>query len=907
MAEQTEQTEQAGQAEAVVGKITGLLNEEKWTRAALNNYTISNFKELDAVLEEVFASEAEEDVLEAAEEHLGHTKNSIIGLYISGIIVLSRQIVNDTNLISLIRIFSDNHKWNIVEYLANRILQYGENKTALQTLAECYRNENQEEKVYDVWERLIRVDYEEADIVRHLAEYKMDQGETDDAIDYYKKALHRYINKKSFTSIRDIWHILINNIPEETEFFYHAEGKVAKTISPDRSVQLLEDLHPYFQGEKNWNTAIDIIKRILEYDPKNAEARKNIIECYKNKYKGHSHLEEYIKVSNLAQSWRNVHDAISDFEKHIAFDAGNFVFHRSWGVGRIKSIKDDEIVIDFVKRRSHSMSLKMAVNALDILGKQHIWVLKSVTKKEKLKKKVKEDPSWALRTIIRSYNNAADMKKIKNELVPAILTNGEWTTWSTEARKILKTDSSFGNLPDKLDHFVVRDQPISFEEKTFNKFKAEKDFFDRIDTINDFMNEERADTDSDFFREMFEYFASFLKTSTTVNEYVVASNLLIKRILHFFPYLNPGVNLDFREMYTQIEDIDDIFNKLNNNDLRKDFILQIRKHIKNWPDIYVRLFPNYLNRQIIDQLRESGHIEKLEELIFSVYDNYREYREPFVWIAKNCADEEWFKDINITYEKILIAMIHLLAITYRDINNRRDVSFNRKVNRQIQNFLFKENRLQEFILTVDEDSISRIYTLVEDVKDLDPSITISLKHKIIEKYPDFKFFGKTTTDRVSRGFYTTSDSYDKKQKKLQHIIDVEVPENSKEIGEARELGDLKENAEYKAAKERQVILSNTVTKLKEDIEKAQVLSMDDIDTSVIGFGTKVTLKNEESGEKEVYTIMGPWESDPSNQVLSYMSPFGGELSGHKTGDTFEFTINNKNYKYTVEKIEPVKL
>jgi transcription elongation factor GreA len=160
---------------------------------------------------------------------------------------------------------------------------------------------------------------------------------------------------------------------------------------------------------------------------------------------------------------------------------------------------------------------------------------------------------------------------------------------------------------------------------------------------------------------------------------------------------------------------------------------------------------------------------------------------------------------------------------------------------------------------------------------------------------------------VSTGFYTTSESYDKKQKRLQHIISVEVPENSKEIGEARELGDLKENAEYKAAKERQVNLSNTVTKLKEDIEKAQVLSMDDIDDSVIGFGTKVMLKNEESEEQEEYTIMGPWESDPSNQVLSYMSPFGGELSGHKEGDTFEFTINNKKYKYTVEKIEPVKI
>ena len=81
-----------------------------------------------------------------------------------------------------------------------------------------------------------------------------------------------------------------------------------------------------------------------------------------------------------------------------------------------------------------------------------------------------------LKTIIKSFGNAVDMKRIKSELVPGILTPGEWTTWSNEARKILKTDSDFGNLPDKVDFFVVRDTPITYEEKTFNKFKAENNF-----------------------------------------------------------------------------------------------------------------------------------------------------------------------------------------------------------------------------------------------------------------------------------------------------------------------------------------------------------------------------------------------------------------------------------------------
>ncbi len=101
---------------------------------------------------------------------------------------------------------------------------------------------------------------------------------------------------------------------------------------------------------KEWDTAIDILKNILVFDTKDSDTRSEIIYCFRQKYSYHSQVEEYIRVSNLSQKWRNINEAISDFEKHISFDAGNFVFHRSWGIGRIKSIKGDNVVIDFIKK-----------------------------------------------------------------------------------------------------------------------------------------------------------------------------------------------------------------------------------------------------------------------------------------------------------------------------------------------------------------------------------------------------------------------------------------------------------------------------------------------------------------------------------------------------------------------------
>lgn len=896
-------------SEKLLDSISELLNEEKWTRATLNNYTVGNFKELDKILDEVFQNETEEDVVQLCDEHLQHTKNSIIALYISGVLNLSRQTVDDTNLIMLISIFTDNHKWNIVEYLCQRILEFGENKSALRTLADCYNNENQPERMYEVWERLIRVDYEEADIVKHLAQKKEKDGEAEEAVNYYKKALHRYINKKVFTSIKEVWGKLLQLAPEETEFFYHAEGKIAKAISEDRAVQLLTDLYPYFKEKEQWDIAIDLLRRVLDYDSKNVWARKEIVECFRAKYAHHSQLEEYIKLSNLNQSWRNVHDAISDFEKHISFDAGNFVFHRTWGVGLIRGIKDDEIHIDFVKKRGHSMSLKMGVNSLTILSKDHIWVLKSTWKREKLHKQVKEDPAWALRVVIRSYNNAADMKKIKAELVPSVLTASEWSTWSTRAREVLKTDESFGNLPDKLDHYVVRDQPISYEEKTFNKFKAEKNFFDRVKTLDEFLDyverEDNSDADTDFFREMLDYFTGFLKSYGQVNEQVISSYLIVRKIVANYPYLNPGAVLNFRELYDQIGNVEEVFAKIDNTDLKREFLTQIRKNDRNWPDIYVRLFPYFLSKDIIGELYRADEKAKLVELFHSAMGSYRDSREAFVWIARNCMEDDWFRQLDADYEKILIAMIHLLDLTYRDVGNRKDVSSNRKVNKQIHGFLFKDEHLPRFVEKADQESLTRIYTLVDDVKELDPAVKLELRHKILERFPDFKFYGgEKGKEAVSRAsFYVIAASYEAKQRSLAHMQQVEVPANSKEIGVAREYGDLRENAEFKAAKERQEILNTSIGKLTEELDRAQIISQNDVDTSKIAYGTHVKLHNIDTNKLEEYTIMGPWESNPNEAIISYLSPFGNELYGSGIGDELNFIINERPYNYRVEEIE----
>lgn len=887
-------------SESLVKSVQDMLNEEKWTRATISNYSINNFKDLDTVIRDAKTSQSLDDVKKLCDEHLSHTKNSIIALYLSGITALSNQLLDDSALITLINIFIDNHKTPIVEHLCNRMLDFGENKFALRTLADCYKDTNNND-LYPVLERLVKVDYEEADITKQIAEKYEKDGNIDSAIDFYKKALYRYINRKQSNSVKEIWSHLVALIPHEIDFFYHVQRKISKIMGDDRSAMLMQEVYGFYKGEQDWNTAIDILKIILGYDDKDSWARKEIVECFRGKYANHSQLDEYIKTSNLNQSWRNVFEAIAEFEKHISFDSGNYVFHRSWGVGRIASVKNDEITIDFAKKRGHTMSLKMAVNALQTLNKDHIWVLKSIWKKEKLYDKVKNDHVWALKTIIKSYDNNCDLKHIKQELVPSVLTANEWTSWSNKARTWLKDDPTFGVNPSNIDFFTVRDRPISLEEKLFNEFKAQKNFFQRIDILMLFS--EKAEPDSEYFAEMFSYFAGYLKAFSQVNEQIIASYLVVRQITMKHPHLNPGIPFQFAELFADIENPSNVYTALKDPELRRQYLLSIKNFLHNWYDVYIKLFPTVLSDEIITPLINEGYTKHVQNLVLECFENYRDYREAVIWFFKNAQNRDWFTTLAIPYEKQLITLIHVFDITFREIENHRDTTENRKINRQIQQLLFgKDSLIENYILSSDVDTITRLYTLVDDVKDLDSAIKMHLRNKILEKHKGFKFYGSEEKTIVSKGLIVTSRMYEEKKKVLQNIIDVEVPANSKEIGFALSLGDLRENAEYKAAKERQTILNSTATKLQEEIDRAQVFDKTTVTIARVSFGTIVTLTNNTANKDETYTILGPWESDPENGIISYMSPFGNAILNHREGENLKFTINERDYDYTIKSI-----
>ncbi|MGD9040852.1 MAG: transcription elongation factor GreA [Desulfobacteraceae bacterium] len=130
----------------------------------------------------------------------------------------------------------------------------------------------------------------------------------------------------------------------------------------------------------------------------------------------------------------------------------------------------------------------------------------------------------------------------------------------------------------------------------------------------------------------------------------------------------------------------------------------------------------------------------------------------------------------------------------------------------------------------------------------------------------------------------TKEGLEKLRTELNRLESVEKPQNIKAIEEARGHGDLSENAEYHAAKERQSFLEGKINDLKAIIGKSEVLEVESGPTDRIVFGRTVRLYNLQTDEEITYQLLGPYESDPEDGKISVTSPLGQALVGKEAGD-----------------------
>lgn len=153
----------------------------------------------------------------------------------------------------------------------------------------------------------------------------------------------------------------------------------------------------------------------------------------------------------------------------------------------------------------------------------------------------------------------------------------------------------------------------------------------------------------------------------------------------------------------------------------------------------------------------------------------------------------------------------------------------------------------------------------------------------------------------------TKEGLEKLKEDLNVIKKVDRPKNIKDIEEARAHGDISENAEYNAAKEKQAFLEGQMNKLEALISSAEVIEIDEgpLERVVFGATVEVDQVSNDDADVSVYTLVGPWESDPFNDEISITSPLGAALIGKKVGDIIELRAPGGRRSFEVLNIKGV--
>ena len=150
--------------------------------------------------------------------------------------------------------------------------------------------------------------------------------------------------------------------------------------------------------------------------------------------------------------------------------------------------------------------------------------------------------------------------------------------------------------------------------------------------------------------------------------------------------------------------------------------------------------------------------------------------------------------------------------------------------------------------------------------------------------------------------YLSEKGYNDLKEDLNHLKTVERPKIISQIAEARDKGDLSENAEYDAAKEAQGLLEARISKLEKDLSNARILDEDNLDTSSVRLLTKVTIQNMSNNMEMTYVIVSESEADLAKKKISSTSPIGKGLLGRKVDDIIDIKVPNGSVRFRIVQI-----
>jgi transcription elongation GreA/GreB family factor len=594
----------------------------------------------------------------------------------------------------------------------------------------------------------------------------------------------------------------------------------------------------------------------------------------------------------------NLSPALTEKLKLLA--PGTYCTHRSWGFGKIKEwdAAAESVIIDFKSKNGHVMQYAYAAESLTPLAADHVSVQK-VESPAELKKKIDEDPVAVVQDCLRSLGAQATADNIQALLSPDIISATDYKKWWDSAKRALKKNGHFYVPGKKNEALRQLDAPSALGDSALENLRlanGPKAILIALGTLGKYWAEIKSEPVLNEIAELLEGTISKIPKS----QLPIQIELSLARD-EFFTLAGRPVEAGTWAITaitpTGSPALSNLLDALPGS--RQPKLLEaLRVGLPEaWPALFLTLIP-----------RANGRVAEVITEAFQAAD-----RGPEVQAAVN----RYIRERNITCDFLFWLCKNRPEIYGQLIEPQLFMAILSVLEKDQFSEIKKGTKLYELVLG-DKPLIAAILkdAPVPDVRDITRAILLSpvfeeldkrsLLAAIIKLYPEVQAMvvGTDKTAAPEAKIIVSWPSLKRRQAELEEIVTKKIPQNSKDIGIARGYGDLKENHEFKSAREMQGILTRQKAELELDLSRAEATDFTGVDTSKVSLGTKVTLKDANSGVVEAYTILGAWDSDLSKGIISYQTAVARALLNHTVGERIELSTGEGGIHHVViEKIE----
>lgn len=589
-------------------------------------------------------------------------------------------------------------------------------------------------------------------------------------------------------------------------------------------------------------------------------------------------------------------EAVRRLRMLLSLREGVLVYDRTWGLGVVNRVDgfNKKVEIDFDRRTGHLMSLSYAGESLSPVGDDHLLMWKR-KRPDELRALVKEDPAEVVRMALRSLGPLT-VTQLQSALTAGIVPEGDWKKFWEQTRKKLKADPTVHVPATRSEPLQIQDGSQSQEDQWFDTLARERSLPKIVSSLEELAGRKGEQQFTETQQKvLLDRLAFGLKGATSVDYATPARLAMAADELGLDGKLDGARIPDF----FQGRVFDETIKQLPARPMRA-LLHHLRK--KNQEGVQALLLARLerfeigvLNEAMLF-LQETGSEGEAARIFKHAFDARAPSLEFLSWLGRHV---EKCEDWNLG-SYALMAQLMVEALEQEATGERL------KAQNQLRERFSKNDWLKNLMNHLSRHELESLLLRIKDSSGWPALDRASVLGHMVKMSPDLAPLLAARDDQpvASRGPITSHRSYRERQELLDRIINVEIPQVAKDIALARSYGDLRENHEYKAAKEAQTILFRRRDELMQELHRVAPSDFRDLPFDKAGLGTTVTLAYGD-GKKETYYILGVWDGDPSRGIISSSSRMATAMIGHVAGEQLTVPSEHGETQATLVAVQPL--